>query len=86
MIYARYLVFQLPGMFFAGLVLSLLVRWEQISMPLGWVLFGLWLLKDAVMFPVTRVAFETPQRPHGPEALLGEEAVAQYGLAEQGSG
>ena len=86
MIYARYLVFQLPGMFFAGLVLTVLVRWEQITPPLAWVLFGLWVLKDVVMFPVTRVAYEAPHRPHGPEGLLGEEAVAQDSLAEQGSG
>lgn len=86
MIYARYLVFQLPGMFVAAVVLMMLVRWGQLTVPLAWGLFGLWVLKDALMFPVTRLAYETPHRPHGPEALLGEQAVAQDALAFEGTG
>ena len=78
---ARYLVLQIPGAFVAAVVLSLLVRWGQISETLGWVLFGLWLLKDAAMFPVTRIAFESGSGRHGTEALLGASGVAQQELA-----
>jgi len=85
-IYARYFLFQLPGMFFAGVVLYALVSLEQLAPPLAGVLFGLWVLKDLLMFPVTRIAYETPHRPHGPEALLGEEAVAQDGISAEGAG
>ena len=86
MLYARYALFQIPGMFFAGIVLAVLVAWGHITTPLAWGLFGLWVLKDVLMFPVTKIAYETPHRPHGPEALLGEEAVAQDGIAAEGSG
>lgn len=78
---ARYLVLQIPGAFIAAVVLMLLVRWGQISETLGWVLFGMWLLKDAAMFPVTRIAFETGSNRHGAEALLGASGVAQQPLA-----
>ncbi len=86
MLYARYLLFQIPGVFFAGIVLGLFVHWGHLTTPLAWALFGLWLLKDLLMFPVTRIAYETPHRPHGPEALLGEEAIAQGVIAAQDAG
>lgn len=86
MLYARYAIFQLPGMFFAGIVLTLLVQWGQLTATLAWVLFALWVLKDLLMFPVTKIAYETPHRPHGPEALLGEEAVAQDAITYEGNG
>lgn len=86
MLYARYAIFQLPGMFFAGIVLTLLVQWGQLTPTLAWVLFALWVLKDLLMFPVTKIAYETPHRPHGPDALLGEEAVAQDAITCEGSG
>ena len=85
-VYVRYLVFQIPGMFMAGVVLALLVQWTELTPPLGWVLFGLWVLKDVAMFPVTRIAYELPHNPHGPEALLGETGVAQDALDGPGAG
>jgi len=85
-LYARYLLFQLPGMFFAGIVLVLLFERGHLTAPLAWGLFGLWVLKDALMFPVTKIAYETPHRPHGPEALLGEVAIAQGPITSWGAG
>jgi membrane-bound ClpP family serine protease len=69
-LYARYLLFE----------------WGHLTAPLAWGLLGLWVLKDALMFPVTKVAYETPHRPHGPEALLGEVAVAQGPITSWGAG
>jgi len=85
-LYARYALFQLPGIFFAGLALTMIVQWGHLTPPLAWGLFGLWVLKDLLMFPVTKIAYETPHHPHGPEALLGEEAIAQDGIAAETSG
>jgi membrane protein implicated in regulation of membrane protease activity len=76
----RYFLFQIPGMFVAGLTLTLLVRWTPLTPELAAGLFGLWVLKDLVMFPVTRIAYEPRSRPHGADAMLGARGVAQQEL------
>lgn len=77
LLFGRYLLFQIPGMLAAGLALYALEQWTDLTPRLAWILFGLWVVKDLVMFPVTRIAYETPARPHGPEALVGSEGVVQ---------
>jgi membrane protein implicated in regulation of membrane protease activity len=77
----RYAVFQLPGMFVAGLVLWTLVRWEQLTAPVAGVLFALWVAKDVALFPITRAAFSDDGVHHGPDALLGSIGTTRDGLA-----
>lgn len=86
MLYWRYLLFQIPGMFVTGVVLLLLVEWTQLTPGLAWGLFGLWVVKDLALFPVTKIAYETPHMPHGPEALLGAEAIAQDDIEPEATG
>jgi membrane protein implicated in regulation of membrane protease activity len=73
-------------MFAAGVTLTLLVRWNQLTPTLGVVLFGLWVVKDLVMFPVTRIAYETGNAHHGKEAMVGATGVAQGPIAPDATG
>lgn len=74
-IFLRYMIFQLPGMFIAGIVLGTLVRWGQLTEPLAWGLFALWVVKDLAFFPVTRIAYSNHRSQHGPDALVGSLAT-----------
>ena len=74
-IFLRYMIFQLPGMFVAGIVLGTLVRWGQLTEPLAWGLFALWIVKDLAFFPVTRIAYSDHKSQYGPDALVGSVAT-----------
>lgn len=85
-VFARYWLFQLPGMFVAIVVLSVLVHWELVDTRTAALLFGFWVLKDLVMYPIVRIGYETRSRPAGAEALIGAVGVVQQeiGDAEEG--
>ena len=53
-----------------------------VGLALTHLLFGLWVLKDLALFPVTRIAYERGGRPHGADALLGATGVAREGLTQ----
>jgi membrane-bound ClpP family serine protease len=55
----RYGLFQIPDLILLGLGLVAAVRWWELSVAAAYVLFGLWIVKDIVMFPVLRKAYET---------------------------
>ena len=74
-VFLRYWLFQLPGLFVAGVVLSVLAQWDFVSTNVALLLFGFWVLKDIVLFPVTRVGYERGGGRHGAEALLGADGV-----------
>lgn len=79
-IFLRYMIFQLPGMFVTGIVLGALVRWDQLTEPLAWGLFAMWVAKDLAFFPVTRVAYDNHSSQLGPDALVGSVATTQSEL------
>ena len=75
----KYLLFQVPGWVGAVAVLWALVRWWELDPRLAVLLFGLWLVKDAVLYPVLRIGYET--RGAGADAgLVGTSGVAQDDL------
>ncbi len=51
-------------------MLLLLVRMDYLSSGLAWLLFAGWVLKEIVLFPTLRIAYE-PSNPIGGEALIG---------------
>jgi membrane-bound ClpP family serine protease len=55
----RYVLFQIPDLILLGLGLAAAVRWWELSVAAAYFLFGLWIVKDIVMFPILRVAYET---------------------------
>jgi membrane protein implicated in regulation of membrane protease activity len=84
-VFARYLLFQLPGCVVAAGVLALLVRFGHLSPTLAYVLFGIWVVVEIALFPVFRVAYEPGGKIAGVEALIGALGVAQEDLDPEGS-
>lgn len=82
--FGRYLLFQLPGAVLAAAVLSLLVHYEQISHPIAYGLFALWVIGEIAMFPVMRVAYEAGATHTGSEAMVGAVGVADGDLDPEG--
>jgi len=71
----RYLRFHLPGLAVVIGGLAAAVRWAEL--PVGLALAGaaLWLLKDALLFPLLRSAYEPDGSSAGPRPI-GELGVA----------
>ncbi len=80
---ARYAAFQLPE--FLLVVVGLVLAYEWIEDLPGWAapaVLGVWLLKDAVMFPFVRKAYE--RSDDHPRPLDGQLGVAQDHLCPEG--
>jgi membrane-bound ClpP family serine protease len=56
---ARYTLFQIPDLILLGLGLAAAVRWWEFPVVSAYVLLGLWIVKDIVLFPLLRVAYQT---------------------------
>ena len=79
----KYLLLQIPGWILVGGLLVLGVRWWGLSVRLALALFAVWLLKDAVLFPFLRVAYE-PGGGGGADALVGARGIASQSLDPRG--
>ncbi len=55
----RYTLFQIPDLVLLGLALAAAVRWWGIPNSLAYTIFALWLVKDVVLYPVMRIAYQT---------------------------
>lgn len=80
---ARYAAFQLPELLLVATLLFLAHEWHD-DLP-AWVapvVLGVWVLKDAVMFPFVRKAYERSGDHSRP--LDGQLGVAQDSLSPQG--
>ncbi len=71
---SRYVLFQLPELLLVGMALLVLVGLNVLTANLGWLLLALWLLKEVVLFPFVRRAYE-PSDPSGTAPLLGATGV-----------
>ena len=81
--WVRYLLLQIPGWIIAAIILIGLVHWDLISQWLALLCFGMFLLKDLVMYPFLKNAYETGVKT-GSKALIGTRGVAHSALAPQG--
>ena len=79
----RYLAFQIPGWAVLALVLGAAMAWWELSRTLAAAIFALFVIKDAVLFPFVRVAYE-PRSGGGAQALVGQRARAEEELAPEG--
>jgi membrane protein implicated in regulation of membrane protease activity len=79
----RYLAFQLPGWAALALVLFGAMEWWQLSERLAAAIFALFVIKDAVLFPFVRAAYE-PRSGGGAQALVGRSVRAEDDLAPEG--
>ncbi len=72
----RYTLFQIPGLLLLGSLLWLLVGIEMISARAALIVWGVWALKDAALYPFLRSAY-APDRDDPGEALRGRVGVAR---------
>jgi membrane protein implicated in regulation of membrane protease activity len=79
----RYLFFQFPGWALAAVAAAALVHWNVIPGWLAGVALCALLIKDIVMFPFLRSAYESGA-VHGSAALVGKKGIAQENLAPEG--
>ncbi len=80
----KYALLQVPGAIVVGALLGAGVRWWDLDPRVATGLFGLWLLKDALLFPVLRIAYETDGGRGGPGGLIGARGTAIQMLAPEG--
>jgi membrane protein implicated in regulation of membrane protease activity len=80
----KYVLLQIPGWILVGGLLTLGVRSWDLSQRLALALFAVWLLKDAVLFPFLRVAYEPGGGSGGADALVGARGIASQSLDPTG--
>ncbi|MEE8475126.1 MAG: NfeD family protein [Myxococcota bacterium] len=80
----KYALLQVPDAILVGVLLWSGVRWWELDLRLAVGLFALWLLKDVLMFPVLRVAYEADGGRGGPADLIGARGTANQVLAPEG--
>jgi membrane protein implicated in regulation of membrane protease activity len=80
----KYVLLQIPGFILVALLLAGAVRWWGISHHLALGLLAVWVLKDIVLFPLLRVAYEPDGGGGGAESLVDARGVARETLAPTG--
>src|SRR5512134_3308106 len=80
---ARYFLLQLPGWILVAMVLFGLRDWIGISLGWAMTLYALYVVKDFVLFPFLRTAYDTSTTT-GIARLVGEVAVVKQALAPKG--
>jgi len=80
---ARYWLLQIPG--WVLLILVLTFAHESFHLPVwvGGLIVLLWVVKDAILYPFMRVAYETTSKT-GIERLVGLVGVAKQDLEPEG--
>jgi membrane protein implicated in regulation of membrane protease activity len=79
----KYLLLQLPGFAIVGGLAYAAHRWLGLRSELALAAVALWMLKDAVLFPFVRRAYEVEPRPAA-AGLLGARGVAEEAIAPEG--
>jgi len=81
--FTRFLAFEAIGWALGAAVLVWLEREAFISTGLAWLLFGALVVKDLVLYPLTRKAYEHGPA-HGAAELLGADVRAETVLSPEG--
>ena len=79
----RYLLFQVPGWILAAIVLSGLYHSKLIQGWLALLFFLAWLVKDLILYPLTRTAYEKKHN-EGSQALIGQRGISEGDLSPEG--
>ena len=83
-VFARYLAFEAPSWVLLLAVLVVLVRVWDLSVPLAAFVLALWVVKDLVLFPVLRIAYEPAGGSGGAENLIGAIGTVSAALDPEG--
>ncbi len=82
-VFQRYLLIQVPGWILAAVILYALHRWLGLPAWLAWGLMAAEVVKDFVLYPFLRRAYETSE-PTGAERLIGQIGVVRQAVAPEG--
>ena len=82
-VFHRYLLLQVPGWALAAVILYALNRWVHLPLWIAALLMLADIVKDLVLYPYLRKAYETDEKT-GVERLLGHEAVVHQRLDREG--
>ncbi len=83
--FKKYLLFQLPGVGLAIVVLAGLTQIWELPVAAAILLFALWVAKDLALFPFLKVAYEpSGTSVSGPDSVLGNTGIAQQDLDPEG--
>jgi membrane protein implicated in regulation of membrane protease activity len=75
----RYLLIESPGWVLAGFVAAMAHRWLGLPAGLAGLAVALWIVKDLVLYPWLRAAFEDSP-PSELQKLVGSSGVVQIPL------
>ncbi len=79
----RYTLFQIPDLILLSLGVAAAVRWWGLPVLAAYGLVALWIVKDVVLFPILRVAYES-EGGSGVDAICGALGVVTQPLAPAG--
>jgi len=83
-IFARYLLMQIPSGFAVALGLWAFVHWGPLTPAIAIVLFGFWVVVEIALFPVLRIGYETGGQQVGVEAMIGSVGSVSQELDPEG--
>lgn len=81
--FTRYALVQIPSWIIIGLALYLVRRWFGLAGWIAWLLFGVYVGKDFLLYPVLKKAYEVRGNP-GLMHLIGEHGTAVESVAPKG--
>ncbi len=79
----RYTLFQIPALILLSLGLAAAVRWWGLPVLVAYALVAVWIAKDALMYPVLRIAYEAGSSS-GLDGIHGALGVVTQPLAPSG--
>ena len=82
-ILVKYFLLQLPGVVTFAVVLILLRHWIRFPLYFAWLLFGIWVGKDIVLFPVLWRFYDPSQHPDR-FRMIGRKGVSLTRLNPDG--
>jgi membrane protein implicated in regulation of membrane protease activity len=77
------MLFQIPDLILLSLGLAAAVRWWGLPVYAACGLVAMWVVKDVIMYPIVRVAYESGSSS-GVDGILGSLAVVSQQLAPSG--
>ena len=82
-ILVKYFLLQLPGWLRLRLILILLRHWMEFPVYLAWVLLGIWVGKDIILFPILWRFYDPSQHPDR-FRMIGRKGIAVTRLSPDG--
>lgn len=80
---ARYWLLQIPGWVLLILVLEFAHEWFDLPVWVGGLIVVLWVVKDAILYPILKPGYETGTRT-GLERLIGLIGIAKQDVDPEG--